>query len=62
MGDVSIVARLIQSLLALAFAAACVGTLGDMVFATKDQAAHATRQGGMSYGRWKRRLLRPSHH
>lgn len=60
MGDVSIVARLIQSLLAIAFAAACVGTLGDMVFAMKDEAAHATRHEGMSYGKWNRRLLRPS--
>ena len=57
MGEVSIVSKLIQTLIAFAMAAACAGTLGDLVFDTKKDAAKALKRGGISYGSWNRKLL-----
>ena len=56
MSDVSIVGRLIQSILAFAIGAALIGTLGDLVFDSKKETANALKRGGISYGAWNRQL------
>ena len=56
MGETSVVAKLIQTIIAFAISAACLGTLGDLVFDAKKDAAKAMKRGGISYGAWNRKL------
>ena len=60
MSDVSIVGRLVQSLIAFAIGAAIIGSLGDLVFDSQREAAKALKRGGISYGQWNRQLNAPT--
>ena len=60
MSEVSSVNKLIATLLAFALTAGAMGTLVDLHRQAKTDGTRAVRTGLMSYGRWNRRLLRPS--
>jgi hypothetical protein len=56
--DVSAVSKLVLGLFVFALGAGCIGTLGDLVFSAKGNAAYTIRHQGISYGKWNRQLLR----